>query len=279
MLCLSFEMLFAEQVVDCFDGIEGGQWNFDEESNPVCHGSIPEAGELLRFEHGGSFALLADEACGGVDIFAKVEIASFVVLGGAHKVDGVEVGGTGKNGFLVGVFAVNLGSLHNLEALDSMGVACEEGATAGFSLVAYHTADAHGAVEQVVQALSLLVGAELGVAFGQFEVQLVLDELLNGFELAGRCPMVEGVEMVEALLLQVEEQTGQHFLVDDGAVLHPVWHDVVDVLDEDEVGALLVEVLDEGAVSAGTEDEASLLVAHGVVLFVDSDDVRVVLLL
>ena len=107
-------MLFAEQVVDGFDGIEGGKRNLDEEGDPVGHGAVPQSGELLRFENGGAFALLADKASGGVDELTEVEVTAAVVLGGADKVDGVEVGGAGEDGFLLGVVAVDLGGLHNL---------------------------------------------------------------------------------------------------------------------------------------------------------------------
>ena len=50
----------------------------------VSHGTVPKAGEFLRFECGGSFGLLADESGGGVDILPKVEIAAVVVLGSAY---------------------------------------------------------------------------------------------------------------------------------------------------------------------------------------------------
>ena len=160
-----------------------------------------------------------------------------------------------------------------------MGVACEEGTSAGFTLVAYHAADAHGAVEQSVETGSLLAVVEAAVVGGQLEMEVALDEVLDGFELCGLDAFVEQAEAVKALLLEIEEQTGKHFLVDDGGVFHPVGHHVVDVFDEDDVGTLLVEVLDEGTVSAGTEDDVAVVVAHGVVLLVDGDDVGVVLLL
>ena len=107
-------MLFAEQVVDGFYGVEGGQGHFDEEGDPVGHGTVPKTGEFLRFEDGGTFAFLADETRGGVDIFAEVEIAAFVVLGGADEVDGVEVGCTGEDSGLLGVLLVDLGGFDNL---------------------------------------------------------------------------------------------------------------------------------------------------------------------
>ena len=271
-------MLFAQQVVDGFDGVEGGQGHFDKEGDPVGHGSVPEAGEFLRFEHGGSLAFLADESGGGVDVLAEVEVASFVVFGGADEVDGVEVCGAGKDGFLLGVAAVDLGGLHYLQAFDALCVACEEGAAAGFALVAHHAAYAYGAVEQVVEALGLLGSGEVGVAVGQLDVEVVLGKVFDGFELLGCGAFVEGAQVVEALLLEFEQQACKDFLVDDGGVFHPVGHYVVDVFDKDDVGALFVEVFDECAVAAGPEDELPVVVADGVVLFVDGYDVGVVLL-
>ena len=114
MYRLSFAVLFAEQVVDGLDGVEGGQGHFDEDGVPVGHGSVPQAGKFLRLEGDGTFGLFADEASVGVDIFAEVEVTAVVVLGGADEVDGVEVGGVVEDGFLLRVFAVDLRGLDNL---------------------------------------------------------------------------------------------------------------------------------------------------------------------
>ena len=80
----AFEVFLAEKVVDSLDGVEGCQGHFDEDGGPISHGTVPKAGEFLRFECGGSFGLLADESGGGVDILPKVEIAAVVVLGSAY---------------------------------------------------------------------------------------------------------------------------------------------------------------------------------------------------
>ena len=160
-----------------------------------------------------------------------------------------------------------------------MCVAGYERAAARFALVAYHSADAHGTVEEGVEAGCLLAVVEAAVVGGQLEMEVALDEVLDGFELCGLDAFVEQAEAVKALLLKFEEQSGKHFLVDDGGVLHPVGHHVVDVFDKDKVGALFVEVLDECTVSAGTEHQPAVVVAYGVVLFVDGNDVGVVFLL
>ena len=143
-------MFFAKQVVDSFDRIEGGKGYFDEECDPVGHGTVPKTRQFLRFEDSGTFALFADEASGRVDELAEVEVASFVVFGSADKVDGIEMGGTCKNGFLLGIGTVDLSRFDYLQACDALSVACVEGATTGFSLVFYHAANADWTVEQAV---------------------------------------------------------------------------------------------------------------------------------
>jgi hypothetical protein len=80
----AFAGLFPEEVVDGLDWVKGGKGYFDEEGVPVCHGAVPETGKLLGLEGDGPFGLFANEAGVGVDIFAEVEIAAVVVLGGAY---------------------------------------------------------------------------------------------------------------------------------------------------------------------------------------------------
>ena len=53
--------------------------------------------------------------------------------------------------------------------------------------------------------------------------------------------------------LEAEKQSSKDFLVDNGGMLHPIGHHVVDVLHKYKVGTLFVEVLNQCAVSSGTE--------------------------
>ncbi len=118
-----------------------------------------------------------------------------------------------------------------------------------------------------------------GIAtFWYHDIKLVFceaDELVEGLFVG---TIVEGVQGIEDFFAEFEEHSGKHLLVNHSGVFHPVGHDVVDVLDEDEVGTLLVEVLNECTVSARAEDEASVFVANGIVLLVDGDDVGVMFL-
>ena len=129
-----------------------------------------------------------------------------------------------------------------------------------------------------MELLRLLFGGHLGIVLRQFEVEFFLYEPCYLLELGGGGAGVEQVEVAEGFGLEFEQEAGEHFFVDDGGVFHPVGHYVVDVFDKDDVGTLLVEVLDEGSVSARTEDEFAVVVADGVVLLVYSDDVGVVFL-
>ena len=264
-------MLFAEEVVDGLDRVEGGHGNLDKEGDPVGHGAVPEAGEFLRLDCEGAFGLLADEAGLRVDILTEVEIAAAVVLGAADEVDGVEMGRGLENIFLLRIVVVDLGGFDHLKASTSLGINSVEGATSRFSEVFHHATDAHGAVEKVVQGLGI-------ATFWYHDVKLLFceaDELVEG-ALVGLA--VEGAESVEGLLSQFKEHSGEYLFVNHGGVLHPVGHHVVDVLDKDEVGALLVEVFYQGTVATGTEHQASVVVAHRVVLFVDGYGVGVMFL-
>ena len=140
-------MFFAKQVVDSFDRIEGGKGYFDEECDPVGHGTVPKTRQLLRFEDSGAFALFADEAGGRVDELTEVEVSSFVVFGSTDEVDRIEMGGTCKNGFLLGIGTVDLRRLYNLQDCADLSGACVVEATTRFSLVFYHTPNADCMVE------------------------------------------------------------------------------------------------------------------------------------
>ena len=58
-----------------------------------------------------------------------------------------------------------------------------------------------------------------------------------------------------------------------GWALQPVVQHVVDVLDQDDVTAALVEILDQGTVAAGPEEQLAALVTKRVTLRVGGDGV------
>lgn len=142
-----FEVFLAEQVVDGLHGVEGLDGYLGEDGDPVGHGTVPEAGQLLRLQGLCALAFLADEAGHGVDVFAQVEVAAVVVLGAADEVYGVEMCRRLEDGLLFGVVVVDLGRFDDLEAASAACVDGEERTAAGFAGVAHHAADADGTVE------------------------------------------------------------------------------------------------------------------------------------
>ena len=150
-------MLFAEQIVDGLHGVECGQRHLDEEGDPVGHSAVPQSWQFLRLHYCGAFRFLGYETCGGIDILTQVEATTVVILCGTNQIDGVEVSGTGQDGFLFRILAVDLCRFDNLEALDALLVLDKERTATRFALVFHHTTDAYGAVEDVAELLNARV--------------------------------------------------------------------------------------------------------------------------
>lgn len=85
-------MRLPQQVIHSFYWVECKNRDFDEDGDPVRHGTVPEAGKLHGFQVAAVFRLQRDEACLRVDVIRKVERVALEILGGADQIDGVEVG-------------------------------------------------------------------------------------------------------------------------------------------------------------------------------------------
>ena len=70
-----------------------------------------------------------------------------------------------------------------------------------------------------------------------------------------RCSFIQGFQILETKLLKIDKNTSNDLLVIYGFRLQPVWHNVVNVLYKDDVGVNLVQILNEGPVSARTEQQ------------------------
>ena len=112
------------------------------------------------------------------------------------------MGCASEDRLLGGVLGVDLSGLDNLKALDALCVEGEEGAAAGFALVFDHSAYAHGAVEEVVKQFCPLALVGLAVVFIEFDEELLLGKLFYLFEFGRGGTAVEGLEIVEGLLLE-----------------------------------------------------------------------------
>ena len=61
-------MHWLQKVVNSLHRIEGLYWHFDEDGDPVGHGTVPETGQLQGFQFTAVLRLVGDEACVGIDI-------------------------------------------------------------------------------------------------------------------------------------------------------------------------------------------------------------------
>ena len=96
-------MLFAIEVVDRFDRIEGGEGHLYEDGVPIAHSAVPETGQFKCLEFLAVLTLVGDESRGGVDVLGQVEAVALVVLEATDEVHGVEVRALLEHGFLFGV--------------------------------------------------------------------------------------------------------------------------------------------------------------------------------
>ena len=86
-----------QQVVHRLYGVEGLDGHFDEDGDPIGHGTVPKSRQLKGAKLAAVLRLVGDEARVGVDVIRQVEDFALVVPAAAYEVDRVKVGGTGKD--------------------------------------------------------------------------------------------------------------------------------------------------------------------------------------
>ena len=159
----------------------------------------------------------------------------------------------GKHLHVFLVALVDLAALQNLERHGAVLIVGKERAAARLTHILHHAADAHRAVQLLLQ-IDHEVGILqfLDVSLAAAEVTLhEADDLLQ--LLVVILALVESLQVSESLLLERHEHTGDNLLVVHGVLLQAVGHHVVDILDEDDVGVDVVQVLNECAMASGTE--------------------------
>ena len=180
-----------------------------------------------------------------------------------------------EDGFLRCVAVVDLRRLDDLQRHLIVVVLHPEGAAAGFAFVLHHAAHAHRTVELVVQIINFFDARVVFHEVGDVNHQFVFGKGDDFVQLlVGDCTFVEHFEIVESALLKVKEETRQHLFIYDGRLGLRFGHDVVDVLDEDNLLAEVVEVLDECTVSARAEQDLGIGFAEQVAFVVDGHGVR-----
>ena len=197
---------------------------------------------------------------------------SLVVLDSADEVYRVEVCALCEHLHVLLVVLVNLARLEDLQRDGAVLVVGEERAAARLADVLDDAANTHGTIELLAQINDqLFVGQTVNVGTtAEGELNKVLDLLeLEVVEVV----LVQLLQVLEHQLLQLYEHAGNHLLIVDSIGLQTVGYDVVDVLDEDDVGINLVQVFNQGAVTAGTEEQRTVFVAEGLVVGACGDGV------
>ena len=154
------------------------------------------------------------------------------------------------------VVGINLAALENLQANGAILVVGKEWAATRLAYILNYTAHTHGAIELATQISGIYL---IILGIGTQVVGYKLGNLLQ-LGLAGTC--IENLEVLEGLLLKGYQYARQYLLPLYSLGLQTVGYYVVDILNEDHIGLDLVEILDEGTVTAWTEQQRAILVAE-----------------
>ncbi len=260
-------VLVAEEVVDRLYGVEGGEGNLNEDGVPVTHGTIPEAGELEGFQLLATLGLRRDETGGLIDEIGQVESVTLVVLHGADQVDGVEMGSLREHLHIGGVVLVDLGALENLERDGTILVIGQERTTTRLTHVLYHATDTHRAIQFATEVVGIDL-VTLGTA-----AETVLYKVSHLLQVSLGSTGIELMEVSEGLLLQGYQYTGDNLLPLDGLGLQAVGNDIIDILDEDDISLDLIEILNQGTMTTGTEEQLAIALTEGGVIGIGSDGI------
>ena len=90
---------------------------------------------------------------------------------------------------------------------------------------------------------------------------------------------IQYLQVIECLLLQSNQYTCNHLLPGNSLCLQAIRNHIIDVLDEYYISINLIEVLDESAMTAWTEQQRSILVAEWSIIRIGSDGICARLLL
>ena len=84
-------MSWTEEVKNYLHWVESLKRNFNEESVPVAHRTIPKTWQLKSLELAALVALRADESCILINILQEIEALSLIVVEAAYDVYRIEV--------------------------------------------------------------------------------------------------------------------------------------------------------------------------------------------
>ena len=169
---------------------------------------------------------------------------SFVITNSTNQVYRIEVSSPLKHFLFCRVIHVNLRTFEDLQGDCSVAIVCQERTTTRFAYVLHHTADTHRTVQLLFQ-----IDHQLGVFevfhFGILAEKLFLQELKNFHNLLMRIfSTIKQLKILESFFLQSYQYTGNQFLISHCVSFQFIGHYIVDILDKDNIGVKVIEVLD-----------------------------------
>ena len=248
-------MLVAEQIVHGLHWVECTERNLYEYCIPVAHRTIPETWQLECLQILTILTLARDETCRWVNKLRKIEGIALVILGSTNEVYRVEVCSLGKHLHILLVILVNLRALQNLKTYGTILVICKEWTTTRLAHVLNNTANTHRTVQLltqidnqfgILQLLDIsLTAAEITLNEADNLLQLLMVVLTR----------IQNLQIIESLLLQSNQYTCNHLLPGNSLCLQAIRNHIIDVLDEYYICINLVEILNERAMTARTEQQ------------------------
>ena len=147
------------------------------------------------------------------------------------------------------IVGVDLRTLEDLQADGTILVVGEERASTRLTDILHHATYTHRTVELTTEIVGIHL-VTLGIC-----AEALAHELGNLLQLGFISTGIECAQVFESLLLQRDEYAGDDLFPLYGLGLQAIGHHIVDILDEDDIGIDLVEILDESTMTAGAEEQ------------------------
>ena len=196
---------------------------------------------------------------------------ALIVVQAAHQIYRIEVRSLRHGLHGTGILLVNLDTLQNLQAGAAVLAGNHVRTASGLPFILHHAAHADGPVQLGMEHLHPL---GLGMGQGHLDAQLLVQEVLYLIaQLQGGC-LVQFSQVVENPVPQLEGRTHQHLLVPGGDRQELLMCHIVYILDAHQFIAHLIEVVDKGAVTGGTEQQGAVGLAERLVVRGDGNGVR-----
>jgi len=266
-------VLRTQKIVNGLHGIESRERKLDKNGIPKGHAPVPEAGQLLREKLASLLRLGADQIGVPVDVVIQNKFFPAIIFDTADHIDRIEVGSLKPDARLLGNIEIDMGGFHDLQGPGLIFFQNPEGPAARLSFVSDHAAYSQRPVQEPKQPLSLFFRLQLLKSFGQVAMQRIAAEIRNGLEIRqGKILPFQPLQAGINLPPRLQHQSSQQFFAGQNFLLQEFRRNIVDVFDKNKIGVDPLKILQKGAVSAGTEDQAAFFIPERPVMTVGGNN-------